>query len=118
MIYLASPYSADDPFEMEARYLAAAKALAWLLKERYWTFSPIVHCHELKKIVQLPGDHEFWLDYDCYILSRCSALYVLGIDGWERSKGVTMEREFARKNNIPAWLLLPFYQSYNTTPLK
>lgn len=101
MYYLASPYSDPDPFIREERYLRAARVLANLLEQKKWTFSPIVHCHELKKIVDLPYEHEFWLEYDCHILKRCSKLLVLRIDGWEKSRGVRMEMDFATANGIP-----------------
>ncbi len=101
MIYLASPYSHPDPFVREERYLRAMKVLHGLLKDRIWTFSPIVHCHELKKIVDLPFEHEFWLDYDCHILKLCTKLLVLRIEGWETSRGLKMEMDFANANGIP-----------------
>ena len=99
--YLASPYSHPDPFVREWRYLQAAKLLSQLLEQRRWTYSPIVHCHELKKICSLPAEHTFWLAYDCFILKRCSRLLVLRLPAWEDSRGVRMEMEFARANSIP-----------------
>jgi hypothetical protein len=99
--YLASPYSHSDPFVREERYLRAMQVLKGLLEKRMWTFSPIVHCHELKKIADLPHEHEFWLDYDCHILKQCDELLVLRIEGWETSRGVKMEMDFAKANSIP-----------------
>lgn len=101
MIYLASPYSHPDAFVREERYLRAMKVLHGLLEKRIWTFSPIVHCHELKKVAALPFEHKFWLDYDCHILKLCEKLIVLKIEGWETSRGVKMEMDFAAANNIP-----------------
>jgi hypothetical protein len=101
MIYLASPYSHPDAFVREHRYLHTMQALGHLLTKRQWVFAPIVHCHELKKILELPGDHTFWLDYDCHILKLCEKLVVLRLEGWEESKGVRMEIEFAQANGIP-----------------
>lgn len=100
MKYLASPYSDPDPFVREERYLRACKVLASLLAQNIWTFSPIVHCHELKKIVDLPYEHEFWLEYDCHILALCDELLIIRIEGWDRSRGVKMETDFANEKGI------------------
>lgn len=105
MIYLASPYNHASPFVREQRYLAAMEALSILLKRRMWTFSPIVHCHELKKVADLPPNFDFWLEYDFHVLDICSALYVLNIAGWSASIGVGEECRRARERNIPISLV-------------
>lgn len=91
MIYLASPYTHKDPFVREARYLAAAKVVAQYLKDGKFVYSPIVHCHELAKIVALGMDFEFWKTYNYHMLELASELHVLGIDGWADSDGVSGE---------------------------
>ena len=47
MIYVASPYTHEDPAVREERYLAALRYTAKLLANKRWCFSPIVHCHDL-----------------------------------------------------------------------
>lgn len=101
MIYLASPYTHPDPFVREERYLRAAKALSYLLSQKKWAYSPIVHCHELAKIGGLPPDAAFWQAYDFYVLSKCDTFMVLRIDGWEQSKGVAAELAEAERLGIP-----------------
>lgn len=101
MIYLASPYTHEDPFIMEERYLQASKALTWLLKQKKWAYSPIVHCHELAKIGGLPKDAAFWQEYDFYMLSKSETFMILRIEGWEASKGVAAEKEYAIQIGLP-----------------
>jgi hypothetical protein len=94
-IYLASPYSHPNPQVMHARYLAVAAECAKLLKAQDWTYSPIVHCHELARMHGLPTDFEYWKRYNRAMLSSASAFYILTIPGWEQSRGVTAERAMA-----------------------
>lgn len=94
MIYLASPYTHPDPFVREQRYLEAAKMCAEYLKQRRWVYSPIVHCHELAKIIELPKDASYWEAYNYHMLSRSTELHVLMIEGWGESKGVAAEINF------------------------
>jgi hypothetical protein len=101
MIYLASPYTHADPWIMEERYLRAARVLAGLLAQGLWTYSPIVHCHELAKIVALPKDAKFWEAYDFAMIAKSDRLLILRIDGWETSRGVAAEKAEAERLGIP-----------------
>lgn len=95
-IYLASPYSHANPDVMEARFLAAEAVLAHLLRTSEWTYSPIVHCHALAKRHDLPTDHEFWGSYNLAMLHRAHNITVLTLPGWEESRGVQQELQWAR----------------------
>lgn len=101
MIYLASPYSDPDPAVVLFRYLETRRYTAKRIVEGVPLFSPIVHCHELAVNHDLPKDFAFWQTYNEAILRRALALAVLQLDGWENSKGVRGEIEFAQKYNIP-----------------
>lgn len=105
--YLASPYSHSDAKIVELRYLEAIIATKWLLKQRIWTFSPIVHCHAMAHSHDLPTDFAFWRDYNFAMLEKANRLLILAIDGWKESKGVTAEAEFAHDNNITIEFLAP-----------
>lgn len=106
-VYLASPYSDLSPRVREERFYAAMRATAWLLMQRIWVYSPIVHCHELAIRCSLRFDAEYWQEYNEAMLISANKLFVLGIDGWDKSKGVTGERAFAGLKNIPAQLIEP-----------
>lgn len=101
MIYLASPYTSEDPFLMEERYLRTCKVLCDYLIAGLWTYSPIVHCHELAKIGGLPKDSAFWRDYDFHMIDRSEALHVLRLDGWTTSVGIAEEIKHANRREIP-----------------
>lgn len=105
--YLASPYSDPDPMVREHRYLAAAAALKVLLANRIWTYSPIVHCHELSKLWSLPGDAAFWQEYDAAMIRACCGLFILRLEGWHTSVGVTAERKLATELGKSITYIMP-----------
>lgn len=105
--YLASPYSDPDPLVREQRYLAAATALHTLLDNRIWTYSPIVHCHELAKLWGMPTDAEFWKEYDAAMIAGSNGIFVLRLEGWAKSVGVTGEIKLASELNKSITYLMP-----------
>lgn len=42
---------------------------------------------------------EDYIDMDLAILKKCNCIYML--NGWQNSRGATLEKEFAVKHNIP-----------------
>lgn len=104
LYYLASPYSHQDLVVRETRANIAEKAAVDLLHFGIYVFAPIPYNHPWEKY-KVPGDWNFWEDFDKTFVSRCDGVIVLTIDGWDRSKGVTAEIEFARENNIPIYYL-------------
>lgn len=49
----------------------------------------------------LPTDADYWLRQNLAFLSRCDKMYVLQLEGWEKSDGVQREIAFATEHNIP-----------------
>ena len=95
MIYLASPYTHPDAEVREARCKAAEDYMAYMLSNREWAISPIASTHYLATRHKLPGDHLFWMEYDARLINICDEVRVLGIPGWQESKGVKHELEYA-----------------------
>jgi hypothetical protein len=104
MIYLASPYSHADPSVREARYQAACRTTAALLKAGLVVFSPIVHSHPLVAF-DLPTGWDFWELIDRAYLARCDEVVVLMLDGWQQSVGVREEIRIARELGKPVRFL-------------
>lgn len=92
-IYLASPYSAGGagPFLRELRYLQTMEHLAWMLRQGVHVYSPIVHCHELAKIADLPKNAPFWQAYNFTMLAGADMMHILMLEGWEHSDGIRDE---------------------------
>lgn len=101
MIYLASPYSSPDPLVMRTRFLLAEQVTATLIGRGHYAYSPIVHCHEMAQKYKLSTDFGFWRQYCLDTLRFANALFILKIEGWDTSTGVTEERSFATILGIP-----------------
>ena len=101
MIYLASPYTSPNPQVMEQRFEQACAAAAQLMRAGEVVYSPIVHCHPIAVRHELPRHFEYWQQFDQEMINHSNKLVVLKIDGWETSKGVTAEIEYAIYRGIP-----------------
>lgn len=105
LIYLATPYSSDNPYIVEKRYLDVTYVFGVLLRNGLQVLSPVTMCHPISHMIKLPGNWEFWKKIDESYLSRCNTMYILKVDGWDKSSGVKGEIQIAKKNNIPICFL-------------
>ena len=77
------------------------RELTGWLKQGVHIYSPIVHCHELAKIADMPRDAGFWERYNFTMLAAAEQLWVLMIAGWLESKGIAGEITEAKRLEIP-----------------
>lgn len=101
IVYLAVPYSHEDPKVMEDRVKKVNVMAAFLIQNEEIIFSPITHCHTLREYGKLPETWDFWKNYDLEFLAQCRKLYVLTLPGWKESIGVQAEIAFAKEHHIP-----------------
>jgi hypothetical protein len=106
-IYLASPYSSRSRVTRRKRHRAALSACAWLLRQRQWAYSPIIHCHGLAETHNLPTDAAFWQDYNFAMLARSRELMILTLADWATSPGVAAETSEAKRLGLPITFLRP-----------
>ena len=99
-VYLASPYSDPNRSVMDDRFEQAALFTSQQLELGVTVYSPIVHNHPLAKY-GLNRDWEFWRPHDLIMLSKASELWVLTLDGWKQSVGVSEEIEWQRRHKRP-----------------
>lgn len=101
LVYLAAPYSHPDPAVREARFQEINRVAGSLMAAGIFVFSPISHTHPIAEAHALPGSWEFWEAYDRAMLSRCSRVIVLQLEGWEASVGVAAELALAAEFALP-----------------
>ena len=100
--YLASPYTTPDNDKVTeaSRYYYACKAAATLMQQGHTVFSPIAHSHRIARFI--PGhSHDFWMAQDLPFLDFADKVVVLTLIGWEESRGIKAEIEYARGKGIP-----------------
>jgi hypothetical protein len=104
MIYLATPFSDPDPAVRLLRYQQALDFVAHSYRKGHNLYSPIVYGFPIAKILG-NGDWSFWERFDLDTLSRCDELWVLRLPGWDKSRGVRAEIEYANAHKIPTLFL-------------
>lgn len=110
--YVATPYTnyADG---IEAAYHDAREVDAMLDWARVPRFTPIVSAHENAMATGIdPKDHDFWMGVDFPFMERAHGLIVAMLDGWEASRGVTMERLYFVGQERPIYFLDPHNFDY------
>lgn len=103
MIYLASPYSHDSEHVREMRYMQTALAAARLIDQGFHVYSPICHSLGITRWIRDPWRTSFesWKEIDKDFISRSDSFIVLKLPGWEQSKGVQFEVEYAKQMGKP-----------------
>lgn len=98
-IYLACPYNHSSSEVRAGRYTLVTKVAANLISRGHTVFSPITHSHPIAEH-GLPGGWDYWQTFDRIILSVCGKLWVLKLDGWDRSEGVREEIKTAEEMRL------------------
>jgi hypothetical protein len=99
-IYLASPYSHDDPEIRKARFIQICEIAGDLMKEGYKILSPIAQTHEIAIRCDLPTDIEYWRSWNYALLRHADKLLIAKMAGWDISKGIAWEIKIAKSLDI------------------
>jgi hypothetical protein len=94
-IYLASPYSHPAESIRHARFESACIAAGRLMRQGHIVFSPIAHSHHIHLLADLPGDWQFWEQFDRAFIAWADEVHILMLDGWQESHGVQAEISIA-----------------------
>jgi len=100
-IYLASPYTHKNRETVIWRYERVLREAAKMMEQGHTVFCPIGHSHPIEQMMTKRQGHDFWMKQDIAILRHAESLAVLMLDGWEKSKGMAQEIDFARQAGIP-----------------
>ena len=100
-IYLACPYSHKDEKVRIERFEAVNKKAAELMQLGYCVFSPISHSHPISFYINNACDCSFWIQQDVEFIEWADELHILKLDGWDASRGVTIELKIAQALSKP-----------------
>lgn len=95
MIYLASPYTHEDKKIEQERFELTINCVANLLRKNILVYSPIVYAHQMVVNFDLDGGWKQWQEMSFDMIERCNEVWVLTLDGWDKSIGVIEEIKFA-----------------------
>ena len=106
-IYLACPYTSQDPEIRQTRVEVASITAALLAESGKAVYSPITHGHPMSQHLRPSAltDHEFWMKQCLPILAAADELWLLPLDGWQQSRGVQEELAFAQDHGIQITVL-------------
>ena len=100
LIYIASPYNHELDSVRIQNYEKVSSLAAKLVAEGHVALSPITYGHTLLEFHQMPYDWQFWSNFCISFLAKSDELWVYKIEGWDQSRGVEEEIQYALKNNI------------------
>ncbi|MCP4896274.1 MAG: DUF1937 family protein [bacterium] len=107
-VYIATPYSHPDASVRHRRFEAVNEFAAKMMEQGYTIFSPISQSHPIADHLGPETENwDFWQKQDLPWLELCDAVYVLTLNGWADSVGVTGEIAHAAKLNIPVLYITP-----------
>lgn len=96
LIYLAAPYTHPDEGIIAWRVHHINRAAAAIFERGIFVFSPISHTHPIKEASKtLTGPFAFWEEYDYRMIDACDEVWVLQLEGWDKSVGVRAESDYA-----------------------
>lgn len=103
---IINPYTGTEK-QMAERANQASLATLELLKLGIPALSVNVHNDAIEKRFNITPDIgiELFLPLSEKIIESAIGVIVLKLDGWEKSNGVRMEIEYAKKNNVPVFYL-------------
>ena len=118
-IYLAGPYTHEDPAVREGRYRALTRVTAAFTQRGELVYSPVTYTHPWASITPgLPPDFEFWRAHCLGILRAwATELMVIKLPGWETSRGVKAEIDLATAMGLDVTYADPVFDDRIFEPL-
>lgn len=101
VVYIACPYSHPDKSIVEKRVRQFSLFAASIENGGQEHAVSAVFNHLVNMYGDLPTDWEYWKSYSLTLLDKSTKMYVLKLDGWDKSVGVAGEIEYAIQANKP-----------------
>ena len=101
LIYLASPYTHENPLVVADRHRSTMTFVAKHLLDGRFIYSPVVYAHTMAMRYSLPSSAEWWWAFNKTMIERCNVVWVLCLAGYEHSRGVRDELDYAEVLDKP-----------------
>lgn len=95
IVYIACPYSHNDQSVVEYRVKQFALFAASIENSGKEHAVSAMFNHLINLYGSLPTNWEYWKSYSLSLLDKSEKVYVLKLDGWDKSIGVAGELEYA-----------------------
>ncbi len=107
MIAIVGPYGHADEAIKQMRAKKIATACINLLAQGKVGMSPLAYGLGLRHVAdsELPDNYQNWDHFCRTLVSACSEVYVLNLEGWDTSTGVRDEINTAHARRIPVYLV-------------
>jgi len=105
-IYLATPYTGTEVQQI-VRFKQACEICADLMKSGLNVFSPIAHSHNIAVYGNMPGSYDFWKGQNASWLEWSDELWIARMYGWDKSKGIRFEIDWAKANSLKTMIFTP-----------
>jgi len=103
-VYIALPYSHESASVRKFRYLECVKYAFELAAKGINFNSPVLLTHDVYELslaanVSIP--YQFYIDMSEHGIKQADELHLLKLAGWDKSKGVGLELQWAKEHNMP-----------------
>lgn len=100
MIYVAAPYSHPKSAVRHERYLRITHYCGRRMMMGELVFSPITYGHGFALLGLADTAHTDWICFNERMMLASEEVRVLQLPGWEKSKGIAHELDFADRHGI------------------
>lgn len=110
MIYLAAPYSHENPEIETERNRIIDNVTMNLVMMGFVVYSPITHgCALVRSAIlddtEIGTDWKAWERHCLGMLEKADSMMILALEGWAKSKGIDAEIDYCNENQIPVTIL-------------
>lgn len=115
MIYLACPYTHDNPAVALKRVVLATKVAGIYVARGAHIYSPLTHSHYIHSAMdpKEQKDADFWINFNWPFMEACSEMIIIQTEGWRESKGIRREIEYFKSVKKPISFFLPEYITHD-----
>ena len=97
LIYVACPYTHQDPKIVQLRYAVSAQVARQLFKEGLMVFAASMHNSLIAAMSGVGDQFSKWVEFNHLMIERVDKLIVVTMEGWEQSRGVQDQIDYAKK---------------------